>query len=44
MKNKFLKILSVLTIIAASGGVSGASRLGICQTKETDKLRELKKF
>lgn len=44
MKKLFLNILSKLSLIMASSGISGCSRAGICQKDETEKLYKYRKF
>ena len=41
---KVLKMFSKLVLAAASGAVSGASRIGDYQPKESETLKKLKKF
>lgn len=44
MKIKFLKAISMLSVLAAAGAISGASRLGIYQGNEPKELKKMKKF
>ena len=41
---KILKTFSKLVLAASSGSISGASRIGDYQPKESDTLKKLKKF
>lgn len=44
MKLKLLKLLSLFSMVVASGAISGASRFGIYQGDGEDELRRFKKF
>lgn len=41
---KVLKMFSKLVLVASSGAISGASRIGDYQPKESETLKKLKKF
>lgn len=41
---KVLKLFSKLVLVASCGAVSGASRMGDYQSKESETLKKLKKF
>lgn len=44
MKKILLSILSKFSLVAASGEISGASRMGAYQSSESKELQKLKKF
>ena len=44
MKNKILKAVAKVTVFAAAGAISGASRMGIYQGKEPKELKKIKRF
>ena len=44
MKLKLLKLLSLFSMVVASGAISGASRFGIYQGDGEDELRRFKNF
>lgn len=44
MKKVVLKMVSKLALTASTGAVSGASRVGDYQPKESEVLKKLKKF
>lgn len=44
MKQKFLKSISLLSLLFASGAISGASRWSIYQGQETKELQSKKLF
>ncbi len=44
MKQKFLKVISLLSLLVASGAISGASRWGIYQGQETSEMKKRKIF
>lgn len=44
MKNKFFKLLSLLSLIAAAGEISGVSQMGAYQADENEKIKRIRKF
>lgn len=44
MKQRFLKVISLLSLVLASGAISGASRWGVYQGQEIKEMRKRRKI